>query len=139
MDGETEVANIIMSYWREKGTLQIKNMALQVRRKGWLKSSDTLEVDGIELARAEELGICRRTFMIHHAQDQYTLAAESVFRRKMQLMQGDEGIGTLAPRGVFSRQIIAELPDALSEPLRIFITWLVLISWKRDYDDITGG
>ncbi len=139
MDGETEVAVINMSHWRERGTLQIKGVALKVYRKGWLKGTYALTVDGIELARAEKPGIFRRTILIHHAQNHYTLTAVSVFRRKMLLMQGDKVIGTLAPRGAFSRRMVAKLPDTLSEPLRVFVIWLTLILWKREYDGSTGG
>jgi hypothetical protein len=138
-DGEKEIAAINMSQWREKGTLQIKDVALKVYRKGWLKGSYALTVDGLELAHAEKPGIVRRTILIYHAQNHYTLTAASVFRRKMLLMQGDKVIGTLAPQGAFSRRMIAELPDALSEPLRIFIIWLALLLWKREYDGSTGG
>jgi hypothetical protein len=46
-------------------------------------------------------------------------------------MYGQQQIGSIAPKGTFTREAAADLPHNLPLPLRMFIVWLSVISWKR--------
>ena len=35
------------------------------------------------------------------------------------------------PRGLFSRKLTIDLPDELSLAVQVFMTWLVIILWRR--------
>jgi hypothetical protein len=41
-------------------------------------------------------------------------------------------IGSIERTTVFSREAMADLPDAWPLPVRAFVIWLTMIQWRRD-------
>ena len=131
-DESRPVADIAMSWWREKGALTIGDTTYRVYREAPMSGAFVLEHAGSVLARAEKPSVFRREFVISHAGREYTLRRESLFRRAFVLLDGSRQIGSLAPNSAFTRKAAADLPHDLPLPVRMFIVWLTVISWRRE-------
>ena len=131
-EGSKPVAEIDLSWWREKGVLTIDGVSYTVYRERLMGGEFKLESAGSVLARAEKPSAFRRTFVIKHRDRHYTLKAKSAFRRAFVLMQGDREVGFLSPDGLFTRSASVHLPEELPLAVQIFITWLAIILWKRE-------
>jgi hypothetical protein len=130
LDGAQPVADIEISFWGERGRLQVQDVSYEVRREAWL-GAFVLQAGGSVLARAEKPSPFLRSFAIHHEGRSYTLRARSPFERTFVLAHGQEAIGSVSPEGIFTRRARADLPLDLPLPLRVFMIWLALILWKR--------
>jgi len=137
MEGSQPVADIDVSWWREKGLLTIQGTTYKVYREGLMSGAFILESAGAVLARAEKPSAFRNSFIIEHAGKHYTLCKKSAFRREFLLLDGSGEIGSLSPEGIFTRRARVDLPEDLPLPVRVFIIWLAVILWKRDSD--AGG
>jgi hypothetical protein len=126
------VADITTSWWGEKGALTIDDTTYRVYREGPMSGAFVLEHAGSVLARAEKPSVFRREFVIYHAGHEYTLRRESMFRRAFVLLDGSRQVGSLAPKSAFTREAAADLPRDLPLPVRMFIVWLTVISWRRE-------
>jgi len=132
-DGSHAVADFDISSWREKATLTVQSDEYSVYREGMMSGDFILQsVAGLEWARAEKPSAFRRCFVIRHAGNSYTLRATSM--RQFTLFDDSREIGSISPDGFFTRRATVDLPDALPLPVRMFITWLAIILWKRDAD-----
>jgi hypothetical protein len=131
-DESRPVADIATSWWGEKGALTIDDTAYRVYREALMSGAFVLEHAGSVLARAEKPSVFRREFVIRHAGREYTLCRESLFRRAFVLLDGSRQVGALVPKGTFTREAAADLPHDLPLPVRMFIVWLTVISWKRE-------
>ena len=131
-DESRPVADIAMSWWRDKGTLTIGDTTYRLYREAPMSGAFVLEHAGSVLARAEKPSAFRREFVISHADREYTLRPESLFRRAFVLVHGSRQVGSVAPNGVFTRKAAADLPHDLPLPVRMFIVWLTMISWRRE-------
>jgi hypothetical protein len=132
LDESRPVADIAISQWREKGALTIGETTYRVYREGPMSGDFVLEHAGSTLARAEKPSFFRREFVIRHAGREYTLRPESMFRRTFLLLDGSRQVGFLAPKSAFTRKAAASLPHDLPLPVRMFIVWLTMISWRRE-------
>jgi hypothetical protein len=132
MEGSQAVAEIDVSWWREKGILTVRGVDYRVYRESVMSGAFILESSGSVMARAEKPSAFRRCFIIDHGDRQYTLRTQSAFERSFLLLDGDREIGSLSPKGIFSRRINADLPEELPLPVKVFIIWLTVILWKRD-------
>ena len=130
-DESRPVADIAVSWWSEKGALTIDGATYRVYREAPISGAFVLEQASRVLARAEKPSIFRREFVIRHADREYTLRHESMFRRAFVLMDGSRQVGSLAPKSVFTRNAAADLPRDLPLPVRMFIVWLTVVSWRR--------
>jgi len=128
------VADIDISWWREKGVLTVEGTSYEVYREGLMSSDFILESTGSVLARAQKLSAFRRCFLIEHAGKRYTLCAESAFRRIFVLLLDDKAVGSIRPEGCFTRRATADLPQDMLLPIKIFTVWLAVILWKRESD-----
>jgi hypothetical protein len=132
-DGSQAVADFDISSWREKAILTVQSDQYSVHREGMMSGDFILQsAAGPELARAEKPSAFRRCFVIRHAGKSYTLRATSM--RQFTLFDDSRKIGSISPDGFFTRRATVDLPDALPLPVRMFITWLSIILWKRDSD-----
>ena len=84
------------------------------------------------LARAEKASVFRHTLVIRHAGREYTLRHRSIFRQAFVLLDGSREIGSIVPEGIFTRKAAVDLPPDLALPLRLFIVWLTVMSWRQD-------
>jgi len=139
MDGSRAVADIDVSWWREKGMLTVDGIDYMVYREGLMSGTYILDLGGTVLARAEKPNAFHRAFLIEYAGKQYTLQAKSAFRREFLLLDGDREIGTLSPKGVFTRRATVKFPEELPLPAKVFIIWLAVILWKRESDSGAGS
>ena len=133
-DESRPVADIATSWWREKGRLTIDGVTYRVSREGPMSGAFVLEHAGDVLARAEKPSVFRREFVIRHADREYTLRPTSIFRRAFVLLEGSREVGSITPQNAFTRKAAADLPNDLPLPVRVFIVWLIVISWRRAQD-----
>jgi hypothetical protein len=131
-DESRRVADIRLNWMREKGVLTIEDQTYRVYREAWMSGAFVIEHAGSVIAQAEKPSMFRRELVIRHAGREYTLRPASIFGRRFVLLQGSRQIGSLTPRGVFTRKAAADLPHDLPLPVRIFIVWLTVISWRRE-------
>ena len=130
-DESRPVADISVSAWREKGALRIDGETYRLSREAPLSGDFLLEHAGSVLARAEKPSVFRREFVLHHAGREYTLRPRSMFRREFVLLDGSRQVGSIAPKSAFTRKAAADLPHSLPLPVRMFVVWLTVISWRR--------
>ncbi len=132
------VAEIDVSWWREKGVLTVDGIDYMVYREGLMSGAFILELEGAVLAHAKKPNAFRRAFIIEYAGKQYTLRAKSAFQSTFLLLDGDREIGTLSPKGVFTRRATVDFPEEIPLPAKVFIIWLAVILWKRESDSSAG-
>ena len=137
-EGSKPVADIDVSWWREKGVLTVDGAGYTVYREGLMSGDFILESAGSVLARAEKPSAFRRTFIIKHRDRHYTLKARSAFRKSFVLLQGDKEIGFIAPESWFHRGASVHLPEDLPLAVQVFITWLAILLWKRESEAASG-
>ena len=131
-DQSRPVADIAVSWWREKGALRIDGETYRLSREAPLFGDFLLERAGSVLARAQKPSVFRREFVVRHDGREYTLRPRSMFRREFVLLVGSRQIGSIAPKNAFTRRAAADLPQDLPVPVRMFIVWLTVISWRRE-------
>jgi hypothetical protein len=130
LEDSKPVAELRLSTWRERGTLTVQGKDYKVYREGVMTGAFILESDTKVLARAIKPSVFRRSFELEYAGKQYTLRSQGWSRYS--LFHGDERLGSIS-RGFFSRKrATVDLPEDLPLVLRLFLTWLVMILWKRD-------
>ncbi|MGE5559120.1 MAG: hypothetical protein ACM3WV_11025 [Bacillota bacterium] len=133
MDGARQVAEIVMSWWREEGRLNIEGASYKAYREKLMSGAFLLETDnGLALARAEKPSAFFRRFLIEYDEREYVFQAKSVFSREFVLFDGPSEIGRVAPEGLFTRRAVVNLPEELPLPVRIFILWLTIVLWERE-------
>lgn len=127
------LADIDISWWREKGTLTVDGQQYGVYRERPLSGRFILESNGTILASAEKPSSLRRRLIIEDAAGrQYELKPRDMFSRTFELHQGATVIGRLSAKGLLSRGMNVDLPETLPLPVRVFVMWLTVILWKRD-------
>lgn len=130
-DAGAPVAALDLAWVREAGTVVIDGIACTLYREG-LFGAFILEAGGFPLVRAEKPSVLSRTFEITcDDAPSYTLQARSLFGRTFELHQDGERVGSIYPDHAFSRKMTVDLPEALPLAVRVFITWLVILMWKR--------
>ena len=138
LEGDTVVAIIDVSCWREAGELNVKGASYRVYREGLMSGAfileGLLETGGQIRARAEKPSALHRSFLVEHGGRQYTLEAESAFLRKFVLAEGGQLRGSVYPESAFTRSAVVDFPEELPLAVRVFMFWLVMILWKRASD-----
>jgi hypothetical protein len=138
MDGDRALAEIDLSWWREKGVLTVEGQTYRVYREGLMSGDFILESGGSIVARAEKPRAFQRSFLVHHDGRSYTLRAKSAFRRAFVLLAGSEQVGSVVPLGVLTRKASVDLPN-FPAAVKVFVVWLTVIIWKRDSDAAAAG
>lgn len=137
-DGQHPIAELDVSWWREKGILTIDGIAHRVYREGIMSGAFLLELDSEIVARAEKPSPLTRRIVMQCGGSTYTLAPRYPFGRSFRLVDPAGIIGTLSPRGILSRRMNIDLPAGLPLAVRVFVVWLTVILWKRDSDAAAG-
>lgn len=133
------LADLDISWWREKGTLTVDGQPYSVYRERLLSGRFILESNGAVLASAHKPSSLRRRLLIEHAGRQYELKPRDMFTRTFELREGSTVIGSLSAKGVFTRRMNVDLPETLPLAVRVFVTWLTVVLWKRDSDGAAAG
>ena len=128
-----------MSSWRERGQFEVHGDDYEVSREGLISGAFELSGRGDVLATAVKPSAFRSRFVLDYGRSRYVLKTRSAFRREMVLLEDDEVVGTLKPRGVFSRSMAINLPTVLPMPVKVFIVGLTVILWKRYASDTSGA
>ncbi len=132
MDGSAAVAEINMSWWRDKGALTVERRDYPIHREGLVGGAFILEGDDAVMARAEKPNPFSRSFEIQHGDRHYVLKRKRlVFCRTYVLLAGDSEVGSIAAQGIPSRRLRAVFPEELPLPVSVFILWLVILQRKR--------
>ena len=138
LDDRGIVAYIDISWWREKGVLTVQGASHPVFRERQMSGDFILESAGSILARARKPSAFRRCFNVEHGGRHYTVRAQSAFRRTFVVLDGDIGIGSITPDGIFTRRASIDLREDIPLAVRVFIVWLAVILWKRESDASAG-
>jgi len=132
LDGEDRAAELEVTAFRERMTIRAQDSEWRGRSSGWFRSSFALEDEhGKAVAHAEKPSLFRRRLEVRIEGRPYRLEAASAFRRTFVLKEGGRQVGSIAPEGVFSRRIRADLPATLALPVRAFLVGLVIVQWRR--------
>jgi hypothetical protein len=126
------LADLDVSWWREKGTLTVEGQCYPVYRERLMSGRFVLESDGGVLASAEKPSAWRQRLLIEHAGRRYVLKRRSMFSRTFELHEGPTMVGSLSATGMLSRRMNIELPESLPLPVRVFVVWLTVVLWKRE-------
>jgi len=130
LDGRRPVADVGVSCWRERGTLQVDGERYDVYREGWASGAFVLESHGEVLARATKPSAFERRLLVWHAGREYTLRARFLGRQFL-LFEGSSEVGRITPEGLLTRRAQVDLPAELPLPVRVFLVWLAVLMWKR--------
>jgi hypothetical protein len=137
--GSQAVAEIDISWWRERGELTVQGARFRVSRQGMMSGDFLLESDRGVVARATKPSVMRRLFVVQHEAKTYTLRARSVLGRSFVLLDAEREVGTIAPAGVWSRRADVDLPAEIPLPVQVFLIWLAVLMWKREADSASGA
>jgi hypothetical protein len=129
--GGRPVAEVDMSWFRERAEVDIGGRAYQVQRESIIDSTFSLSSGGEVLARAQKLSVFTRTFEVTVAGRRFELRALSAFRRGFGLFQQRREVGRVMPVSWLGRKASIELPDDLPLPVQVFVFWLVIVLWRR--------
>ena len=130
-EGSRDLADITMARWRESGVVTVQGVAFRASREGRMSGDFRLQGPGATVARASKPSAFRRAFVVAHEGDHYILRSRSLVSRAFVLLKGEREVGSVTPTSIFSRSAVIDLPADLPLPVRAFIVWLVIISWKR--------
>jgi hypothetical protein len=129
------IAELDISWWRERGELIVDGVRYDVVRKNVFCSDFTMTApDGTVVASAYKPSIMSRHFAIEHGGHATTVAARSMWGRTMEVLLDGRAPGVIAPRGAWTRRATADLPDAMPLPVQVFAIWLSVLLWKREQD-----
>lgn len=129
IDGAECLAEAVdLSWWRDRGELRIQGAAYTARR---CRSSYILQSAEGVLAHAERPRMLSGELAIEHLNHRYTLRQSSLFRSDFQLLEGCSQIGSIIPKGFFTRSVSVELPETFPLVLRVFVIWLAVVLWKH--------
>ncbi len=131
-DGARPVALLDLACMREKGELLIRDRTYEIGREGLLSGAFFLRKRGVDIATATKPSALRRSFDVYHGQERYTLESATAFKRKFVLREGQRIVGSVRPKSWVSRKAVVDLPEHIPMEVQVFITWLVIILWRRD-------
>ena len=124
------VAEVDLAWIRERAVVTIKEIDCDVYREG-VNGAFVLAVDGYVLMRAKKTSVFSSSFDVTYEERAYHLKKKGLFSRAFELWEGRTLVGTITPKGIFSRKMDADLPGDLPLVVRVFILWLVILLWKR--------
>ncbi len=117
---DSVIAEIEIPRWRKKDVLKVGGLHYAAYREGLIEGAFILALDATPLARAERTNWLSRSFTIRHGEKTYRLKAEW-FGPSFILLDNGREVGTLVPRGMFTRKTSVNLPDELPLPVQMFV------------------
>jgi len=133
-DGRREVTEVNVRWTREAGSFVLDGTTFEVGRAGWASGDFFLSRDGERLASADKASAFRRRFVIDVDGESFELAAASIWARTYELRRGTRRVGSIRRTSLWANRADVDLPETLPMEVRVFITWLVLVMWKRSDD-----
>jgi hypothetical protein len=138
VSGDSTLAHLDLSCWRERGVVTIAGDEHRVYREGMVSGDFVIERQGQVLARATKPSAFSSKVVITHDGRKYTLQKRSIWKRGFLLREGDREIGSLSPNTWLTRDATVNLPADWPLAVKTFVTWLAIILWKRDADASAG-
>lgn len=120
---------------RETGALTIANGKYDVSCNG----SFCLAANGAALASAEKPRLLTRSYNVAFQGKTYTLKHPSLISSKYVLVENEQILGTVSPKGLFKRSAFIENGNELPAPFMLFLGWIALILWKRQRESSDAG
>jgi hypothetical protein len=114
----------------EHGDIAIGDGRWHVRRM--TRGHFVLESPSGVLAHADRTSAWSGRWELHAAGRTYDLVRRSWHSRVHELREAGRPVGTVEPRGPFSRHATATLPSTLPLPEQVFVIAVVLTIWRRD-------
>ncbi len=131
-DGETTVATLEFSPFRETMTIRCDGEIWSGRRRGCFSGAFVLENSaGKPIASAQKPSALHRRFLVEAEGRSFVLRAKSLFNRGFELEAEGGVVGSITPPSALSRRAVTDLPDSFSLPVRVFLIGLVLLMWRR--------
>ncbi|MBC8405193.1 MAG: hypothetical protein H8E15_08200 [Planctomycetes bacterium] len=131
-DGDALVAELEIPRFRSQGKLILQDDIFEIGREGILSGDFFLTEEGGEVvASARKRGFILRSYEVKIGQSRYVLAPGSWFTRKFELLKGSKVIGRIQPEGFLNRRAEILLPTDMPLQIQAYLTWLVVIVWKR--------
>jgi hypothetical protein len=138
-DGDTFVALLDLSWLRERGEMILHERRFEIGREGILSGDFKLWDDGDTVASATKPSVLFRCFVVRFDGHEYTLRARSPLTRRFVLLSGERVVGSIAPDHPFTRRMSIDLPDEIPLEVQVFITWLVVILWRRQHNSASSS
>jgi hypothetical protein len=133
-DDGKPLGTLDISAWRERGSLTAAGRTFTIVRAGFMSGDFRLESDDTIVATASKPSAFRREFAVTFSGRTLRLRPRSALGRALVLREGEREVGDVSPPAMWSRRAIATLPDTLPAPVRMFVLWLAVLTWKRDHD-----
>ena len=130
-DGGQVLTTVSNRWLREAGSFRIAGERYSVGRRSRMGGDFFAEHSSRPPARAEKPSAFLRRFVVTVDGESHELAARSAFRRGFALRREGREVGSVEPTSLFSRSARVDLPHPLSLPVQVFLTWMVLVLWKR--------
>ena len=127
-----EVTRLEVSSWREAAGFRLRGKAYELSRDGWLSGDFRLEENDRLLARAIKPSAWRSSYDLDIDGQIYTLERDSGLCSNFSVHDDGARVGGIRLHSSFSRKGTIDLPATWSEPVRLFVFWLVLIIWNRE-------
>ena len=138
IDNGERIVDLHRSWFREEGELTILGEKYQIRKPS-MRGVFLLEQNGATVAQAEKPSAFKRVMIVDYNGVRYTLKPKSAVWRSFVLQVDDRVIGSVDRKyGGWSRKALVQFPD-LPLPITVFMTWLVIILWKRDENAAIGA
>jgi hypothetical protein len=126
------VGQLDPSMWRCKATLDLEEGTYNLYREKLLGGDYLLEHNGTIVARAVRTNVFRSKYAVQIGNRVLEFKKLSWTTRKFGLFDGDQQIGGIYPRGIFTRRAKIDLPGDWPLANRVFMFWLALLMWKQD-------
>lgn len=128
--GDRHLATLDLAWVREAGTLEIEGGKYELAREpGW--GDFVMRGDAGEVCRAAKPSVLRKRFEVTVGAETFVLEPEDFLHRSFALLNGGATIGHISRQSFFSRTAVVDLPQRLPRPVQAFLTWLVLLMWRR--------
>ena len=126
------VGELDPSIWRCKATLELEEGTYNLYREKLLGGDYLLEHDGTIVTRAIKTNVFRNKYAIQIGNRVLEFKKVHWTSRKFGLFDGDQQVGGIYPRGIFTKRAKIDLPQEWPLASRVFMFWLAFLIWKRD-------
>jgi len=138
-DGGTPLADLDMSWFRERGSFVLAGHPFDVLRTSILGGEFELRSDESVLAIAKKTSPFLRAFNLRADGRAFSLRADHPFTRCFGLYEGDRRVGIIEPLHFLTRKTRIDLPTGINPPVQVFMFWLVVVLWRRAASSSSGG
>jgi len=126
------VGELDPSIWRCKATLELEEGTYNLYREKLLGGEYLLEHNGTIVARAVKTNVFRDKFAVQIENRFLEFKKLRWASRRFGVFDGDQQIGGIYPRGIFTKRSNIDLPQEWPLANRVFMFWLAFLMWKRE-------